>query len=448
VSSGSGRPRWGNPTRLIILSFAVVIGIGTVLLMLPVSSASGIPPRLIDAVFTATSAVCVTGLVVVNTASHWSTFGKSVILALLQTGGLGLMVFATMHALVTGRRIGLRERILLQEQTGQSRLAGLVSLSKRIIIATMVFELIGAIVLGAAIGKARNLPFAESMFQGLFHSVSAFCNAGFDILGDSLVGFQSSTAVVLTVSFLVIFGGLGFHVIVDLYVNRLRWKALSLHSKLVIKMTAGLLAVAAVAFLAMEWDNPGTLGPQGLKTKLLSSWFQSVTPRTAGFNTIVEQNLRAPAALLTMVLMFIGASPGGTGGGVKTTTFAVAATMVRTSVGGAHDVEIAKRRLPTDVVWKALTIILISLTLVLVSTILVSGFEQAPFMDVMFEVMSAFGTVGLSRGITASLSSASKVVIMCTMFAGRVGPLSLAIALSRQKGNGKARYPEERVTVG
>lgn len=448
MASGTGRLPWASPTRLIVSSFAILIAIGSVLLMLPVSSASGIPASPIDAMFTATSAVCVTGLVVVNTAGFWSIFGQTVILVLIQIGGLGLMIFATMHALFTGRRIGLRERILLQEQTGQSRLSGLVSLAKRIIIVTMVFELTGAIILGVSIGKARGLGFAESIFQGLFHSISSFCNSGFDILGDSLLGFQSNVTVISTVSFLIIFGGIGFHVIADLYVNRLRWKALSLHSKLVVKATAGLLLVGALAFLAMEWGNPGTLGPQDFRTKLLSSWFQSVTPRTAGFNSIAEENLTKPAAFLTMLLMFIGASPGGTGGGIKTTTFAVVVAMVRTSVSGGQDVELGKRRMPADVVGKAITIIMLSLSLVIVATMIVSSLEQGPFLDVLFEVVSAFGTVGLSRGLTGGLSTASKVVIIGTMFAGRVGPLSLAVALSRKKGSGKARYTEERVTVG
>ncbi|MEX0974266.1 MAG: TrkH family potassium uptake protein [Bacillota bacterium] len=448
MSSGTLRPKWATPTRLVVLSFALVIMIGTILLMLPVSSKSGASPRLIDAFFTAASAVCVTGLAVVNTAEFWSTFGQAVILALIQIGGLGLMIFATMHALVTGRRIGLRERMLLQEQTGQSRLSGLVSLAKRVIVATLVFELIGAVILGTVIGRTRNLSFAESFFQGVFHSVSAFCNAGFDILGDNLMGFQSNATVILTVSLLIIFGGIGFHVLVDLYVNRFRWNSLSLHSRLALRMSIILLVVGTVAFGALEWNNPGTLGPQGLKGKVLSAWFQSVTPRTAGFNSILEENLWAPAAFLTVILMFIGASPGGTGGGIKTTTFAVVARMVRASVEGGHDVTLEKRRLPQDVVSKAVAILLLALALVVASTMIVSGIEQKPFLDILFEVTSAFGTVGLSRGLTPTLSEASKLVLICTMFTGRVGPLSLAIALSRQRGNGGVRYPEERVTVG
>jgi trk system potassium uptake protein TrkH len=425
-----------------------VIVAGTILLMTPASTYTGVSPRLIDAAFTATSAVCVTGLVVVNTASYWSAVGKIVIMLLIQVGGLGLMVFATMQALLTGRRIGLRERLLIQEQTGQSTLAGLVVLARRITIATLMFELAGAAILGSVIGITRRLSFVEAAFQGVFHAVSAFCNAGFDILGSSLLSYQSNATVILTVGCLIIFGGIGFHVLMDLYVNRFRWAGLSLHSRLAIKVTATLLILGTVSFLVLEWGNAGTIGEMSLRDKLLSSWFQAVTPRTAGFNSIREENLMAPAAFLTVILMFIGASPGGTGGGIKTTTFAVAVRALAAAVEGKHDVTIEKRRLPQDVVTKALSILLISLGLVVASTMILSGTENVSFLDALFEVASAFGTVGLSRGITPNLSNVGKLVLMSTMFAGRVGPLSLAITLSRQRSNGAVRYPEERVTVG
>ena len=448
MSSDAPRRSWATPTRLVVLSFGVVIFAGTILLMIPVSAASGSVTRLIDAAFTATSAVCVTGLVVVNTASYWSVFGKIVIMLLIQVGGLGLMIFATLHALFTGRRIGLRERVLIQEQTGQQRLAGLVALVRRIVITTFVFELTGALILGIAIGRTRNLSLAGAAFQGLFHAVSAFCNAGFDILGDSLLSFQTNAVVILTVGLLIIAGGIGFHVLVDLYVNRLRWSGLSLHSRLALKVTVALILVGTFSFLAIEGRNPGTMGHMGFGDKLLSSWFQAVTPRTAGFNSIPEENLFPAAALLTIVLMFIGASPGGTGGGIKTTTFAVVVTMLRAAIVGEHDVMVSKRRLPPDVVTKAVAILVLSLMLVVSVTLVLTMTENAPFLDLLFEVTSAFGTVGLSRGVTPNLSDAGKLVLMMTMFAGRVGPLSLAVALSRGKSNGALRYPEERVTVG
>jgi trk system potassium uptake protein TrkH len=432
----------------VVLSFGSVILVGTLFLMLPASTYAHVSPRVIDAAFTATSAVCVTGLVVVNTASYWTVLGKTVIMLLIQVGGLGLMTFATTHALFTGRRIGLRERMLIQEQTGQQRLSGLVALVRRIVIATLLFEMTGAVILGSVIGTTRRLPFFEAAYQGLFHSVSAFCNAGFDILGSSLLTYRGNAVVILTVGLLIIFGGIGFHVLVDLYVNRFRWSGLSLHSRLAIKVTLALIVLGTAAFLILESGNPGTLGGMSMKDKLLSSWFQAVTPRTAGFNSIPEENLLAPAAFLTIVLMFIGASPGGTGGGIKTTTFAVAIRALGTSVEGGHDVVFEKRRLPQDVVTKALTIFILSLGLVVASAMILSGTEEAPFLDVLFEVASAFGTVGLSRGITPNLTDAGKLVLMTTMFSGRVGPLALAISLSRQRVNGAVRYPEERVTVG
>lgn len=448
MSSGVPGPSWATPTRLVVLSFASVILAGTVLLMLPVSTSAGVAPKLIDAAFTATSAVCVTGLTVVNTASFWSIFGKVVTLALIQVGGLGLMTFATLHALFTGRRIGLRERLVIQEQTGQSRFAGLIVLMRRIIFATLLFELTGAAILGAVIGTTRRLPFMQAAFQGLFHAVSAFCNAGFDILGDSLVGYQSNATVILTVSGLVIFGGIGFHVLADLYVNRGRWTGLSLHSRLAIRVTAALLIAGTLAVLALERGNPGTIGGMGLKGKLLSAWFQSVTPRTAGFKSILQANLLPPTAFIVIILMFIGASPGGTGGGVKTTTFAVATKFVVSAIRSDENVNFEKRRVPPDVVTKAVAIVFISLGVVSAATLILCATEKATFLQSLFEVVSAFGTVGLSRGLTPSLTVAGKIVLMATMFAGRVGPLSLAIAVSRKRGNGAVRYPEERVTVG
>lgn len=445
----SPAPRaWATPTRLIVMSFAVVILLGTVLLMLPVSTASGVSPSLINALFTATSAVCVTGLVVVNTASYWSVFGQTVIMVLIQVGGLGLMTFATAQLLVTGRRIGLKQRLIIQEQTGQWSLSGLVVLLKRLLAATFLFEAVGAVVLGIQLGRARNLPPLQAAFQGLFHSVSAFCNAGFDILGSSLMDFTDNATVVMTVSLLIIFGGIGFHVIADLYTHKAKWQELNLHSRIAIKTTALLLFTGTLTFAALEWTNPGTMGELSTKGRILASWFQSVTPRTAGFNSIAQENLLPTSALLTIMLMFIGASPGGTGGGIKTTTFAIAAGFVISTVRGRSDVVFEHRRLQLETVFRALAIVLISLSLVMAATLALTFTEKASFLDTLFEVASAFGTVGLSRGITPALTTPGKVIIMSMMFAGRVGPLSLLIALTAPRNGGGIRYPEEKVTVG
>lgn len=448
MSSLEARPRWLTPTRLLVLGFFSVIVAGTLFLMLPWSTFSGQSAPFIDALFTATSAVCVTGLVVVNTASFWSFWGQLVIIILIQVGGLGLMTFATAHALVTGRRVGLRERLIIQEQTGQWSLSGLVVLVRRIILATVIFEGTGAVILGLAFGLTRKLSFFQAAFFGLFHSVSAFCNAGFDILGNSLMDYASSATVTLTVSFLIIFGGLGFHVLADLFVNRGRWDKLSLHSKLVLKVTAALLVVGTLVVFALERDNPDTLMGMSLKGKVLASWFQSVTPRTAGFNSIATDKLKVSTAFFVICLMFIGASPGGTGGGVKTTTFFTAIRFVTSTVTGGGYVNFEKRRLPEGVVLKAVTIILLSLGLVVTATMILTITENASFLDILFEVVSAFGTVGLSRGITPTLSVTGKLVLIVTMFAGRVGPLSLAMALSHKAKGTDIRYPEERVSVG
>ena len=439
---------WATPTRLIVSSFAAVSLVGTVLLMLPVSTSAGVSPGLIDALFTSTSAVCVTGLVVVNTAHYWSTFGQAVILILIQIGGLGLMTFATAQFLVTGRRIGLRQRLIIQEQTGQWSLSGLGVLLRRIFATTLLFELLGAIILALQFGKARGLTPLRAAFYGFFHSVSAFCNAGFDILGNNLMDFNNNALVLLTVSLLVIVGGIGFHVIVDLYTHRAKWKDLTLHSRVALKMTAALLTLGTFAFLAIEGNNPGTMGSMDIRGRLLASWFQAVTSRTAGFNSIAVQNLLTASTFITMILMFIGASPGGTGGGIKTTTFAIAARFAVAAVRGEDDVVFERRRMPQDLVIKAITIILVSTALVMVSTLILTLTENAAFQDILFEVVSAFGTVGLSRAMTPEMTSIGKLVIAGTMFAGRVGPLSLLIALSSPKGSGKYRYPEEKVAVG
>ncbi len=448
MSSLWSRKVWATPTRLLVISFLCLILVGTLLLMLPWSTLAGTSPSFIDALFTATSSVCVTGLVVFNTASHWSVWGKIVILILIQAGGLGLMTFATAHALVTGRRVTLKERLIIQEQTGHWSLSGLVLLMKRVILTTLIFELLGAFVLGIAFGKSMELNLPGAFAYGLFHSVSAFCNAGFDILGDSLIPFAGNAWVILTISFLIIFGGLGFYVITDLYVHKGKWKDLSLHSRIAIKMTIVLLVVGTVFVLALENGNPGTIGGLSLSEKLLSSWFASATSRTAGFNSVPTENLRMPTSFIIIVLMFIGASPGGTGGGVKTTTFYTVTKFVSTLIQGKSDVTVEKRRLPQELVLKALSIVLISIGLIGASIMILTITENQPFLDIVFEVVSAFGTVGLSTGITFSLSSTGKFVLILTMFAGRVGPLSLAVALSRQDSKAGIRYPEEKVLVG
>ncbi|HRC53090.1 MAG TPA: TrkH family potassium uptake protein [Bacillota bacterium] len=440
--------RWLTPTRFLVLSFLCMISVGTVLLMLPVSAASGTGTRFVDALFTSTSAVCVTGLVVHNTAAYWSVFGQVVILLLIQAGGLGIMTYATAHALVTGRRVTLKERIMIQEQMGYWSLSGLVGLMKEVILFTLVFEAVGALVLGVAFSCSMGLEFGEAAFFGVFHSISAFCNAGFDITGSSLMECSGAPWIIIPISLLIILGGVGFYVIADLYSNKAKWGKLSLHTRVALKMTVILLLVGTVFVYALEKDNPATIGNMSIGDKLLSSWFQSVTPRTAGFNSIATEGLRIPTAFFVILLMFIGASPGGTGGGIKTTTFYSTFKFVVSSVRGQEDVNVSKRRLPRNLVTRALVIVLLSIGLIVTSTLLLTITEDAEFLDILFEVVSAFGTVGLSRGLTPSLSDLGKIVVTITMFAGRVGPLSFMIAIYRNSQKPNIRYPEERVSVG
>jgi trk system potassium uptake protein TrkH len=416
--------------------------------MLPVAASGGTEAGFVDALFTATSAVCVTGLVVHNTAAYWSVFGQVVILLLIQAGGLGIMTFATAHALVTGRRVTLKERVMIQEQMGYWSLSGLVALMKKVILFTLIFEAVGALVLGVAFSRSMDLGFGQAVFYGIFHSISAFCNAGFDITGSSLVECAGNEWIIIPVSLLIILGGVGFYVITDVYSNKGNWGKLSLHAKIAIKMTATLLLVGTVCVYVLEKDNPATIGYMSMGDKVLSSWFQSVTPRTAGFSSVAIEGLRIPTAFITILLMFVGASPGGTGGGVKTTTFYSTLKFVGSSVRGEEDVNISKRRLPRTAVQRALVIVLLSIGLVISSTLVLTVTEDAQFLDILFEVVSAFGTVGLSRGLTPFLSDIGKIVLTITMFAGRVGPLSFIIAIYKNSQRSNIRYPEERVSVG
>lgn len=441
-------PRRLRPVSLLVGGFASVILLGSVLLMLPVSSANGAFTSPVDALFTATSAVCVTGLVVVNTAYHWSSVGKVIILALIQTGGLGIMTIATGHALITGRRIGLWERLVIQEQTGAWSLQGLVLLVKRIIIATVILESMGMLLLAVAFSTYGGLDPLKALWFGLFHSVSAFCNAGFDITGRSLMDFVDNALVVFTVTFLIITGGLGFHVLLDLYDTKGRFQLLRLHSKMVLRVTAFLLFLGTAFFFVLEYNNPATMGNLSLQGKALASWFLSVTPRTAGFNTVATEGLRVPTSFLVILLMFIGASPGGTGGGIKTTTVAVLFRSVAAFLKGEEEVRVCARRISAQTVTKALAILIVALGIVVISTFVLCITEEADFLDIVFEVFSAFGTVGLSRGITGNLTTAGKVTLVFTMFAGRVGPLTLAMALSSSRPQPEMKYPEERISVG
>ncbi|MGF7059557.1 TrkH family potassium uptake protein [Brassicibacter mesophilus] len=437
-----------NPAQVLVLGFAGLILIGATLLNLPLASIDGKSIGFIDALFTSASAVCVTGLVVVNTAAHWTIFGKIIILVLIQICGLGFMTMATLVALLLGKKITLKERLIMQEELNQFTLSGLVKLTRYVIISTLIIEGVGAVFLATRFIPTYG-PLKGAWFS-LFHSISAFCNAGFDLTGESIMPFVSDTIVNFTIGLLVIIGGLGYTVYIDLTVNRSIRKC-SLHTKLVLFITIALLLLGFIFIFAVEYNNPDTLGNLSFGGKILASVFQSIVPRTAGFNSIDMASVTNATAFLIIIFMFIGGSPGSTAGGIKTTTFGAIILGIISVLKGNDDVEIYKKRIPHLLIYRALAITGIGLLLVIFVTMVLTITESGySFMDVLFETTSAFGTVGLSRGLTPNLSTIGRLIITLTMFAGRVGPLTMVFALAKkQKENkGKYRYPEERILVG
>lgn len=436
-----------TPPQILVLGFAIVIFTGAVLLALPVSSADGTGTAFLDAFFTSTSAVCVTGLVVVDTGSHYSIFGQVVIMLLIQIGGLGFMTMGTLFALIMGKRIKLRERMIMQEALNQLTMEGVVRLAKSVLVITFLIEGIAALLLG--IRFSIDYGAARGFYYGLFHAVSAFNNAGFDLFGGfkSLTLYTSDVSINLILSSLFILGGLGFIVVVDFYTKR-DWRKFSLHTKIVLSMTLLLLITGAVGVFLIEYNNDNTLGRLSFTGKVLASWFQSATPRTAGFNTIDIAGMRSATQFLFIILMFIGASSGSTGGGIKTSTFGALISAVWAMIRGKEDIQLFERRLPKEIIYRSLTIASIALALVVSVTMILSITESAEFLAVLFEVTSAFATVGLSMGLTTKLTIFGKLVIMLTMFAGRLGPLTIAFALAQKQQKELYHFPEEKIMVG
>lgn len=434
---------------MLAISFAGAILAGTLLLLIPACSASG-GLSLIDALFTSTSAICVTGLIVVDTATHFTLFGQMVILVLLQLGGLGIMTFSTMVLLAAGRPITINDRILVQEGYHPGSPRSFRSLIKNIFIFTAVIEGAGFVLL--SLHFLRDHPWPRALYSGLFHSVSGFCNAGFSIHSDSLVGFRGDIFVNVVMAQLIIFGGLGFLVIGEAVMAgrgllKKQKMRLSLHAKMVLASTTILILGSFFILLVLEKD--GALRSFSWKEKILASFFQVVTPRTAGFNTMDLQALGPAAVLLLILLMFVGASPGSTGGGVKTSTFGVALAFIRSKIAARDSIHMFYRTIAQDNAVKAFTLISLSLSLIFIAgfAVLISQ-PGLPMRDVLFELFSAFGTVGLSLGITPKLTSLSKITVILLMYAGRIGPLTLLLAFSRRRAIGKYEYLEERVLIG
>jgi len=423
----------------------LIIIIGAFLLNLPIASVDGREISWFDALFTATSATCVTGLIVLDTGKDFSLFGQWVILILLQIGGLGIMTFSTMFAFLLGKKITLRQRLILQESLNQFSIGGLVRFAKYILIFAFIFEFAGSLFLYYF---WHNLPTNHHpLFLSVFHAVSAFCNAGFSLFSDSLVRFNTHPAVNLIFIILIIIGGLGFLVLLEIIEYPIK-KKLSLHSKIVLQTSFFLVILGVGAIFFLENHNADTLGLLSFPGKIMSSFFQSITARTAGFNTLATSRLSNASLFFIILLMFIGASPTSTGGGIKTTTFSVLLLNAFASLRGKNNLYIYKRRIPIDVVKKAWEIAFLSLTWVVIMLILLSHVEKLRFIELFFELISAIGTVGLSTGITSSLSLTGKLIIILTMFFGRLGPLALAFSLVTKRKSELIEYPEEKLMVG
>lgn len=437
-----------SPTRIIVFSFAFLILIGALLLTLPAASNDGKSIGFLNALFTATSATCVTGLIIADTLTQWNLFGQLVILCLIQVGGLGIVTLATFFSILLGRKVSIKNRILAQESLNHFTYDSVLKLIKNVIFFTFSVEILGALLLSLRFVPKFGL---RGFYMGIFHSVSAFCNAGFDILGNykSLTDYYNDPVVLYTIATLIVIGGLGFVVWRDLYDYK-KTRGLLLHTKVVLIVTSCLIIFGALFFFILEFNNPLTMGHLSVIERINNSIFQSVTARTAGYNSLPINPMNEISKILTVCLMFIGAAPGSTGGGVKVTTFSVIIMAIVCNIKGASETTILKRRVPHSVIDKALAIVGLSVMLVLVMTTIILAVEQGDFVNVLYEVTSAFGTVGLSTGITSGLHSISKALLILTMFLGRVGPLSFAVslALKGNKGNENIVYPEGKIMVG
>ncbi|MGD9568009.1 MAG: TrkH family potassium uptake protein [Sedimentibacter sp.] len=438
-----------NPYMIFFFGFATIIFIGAVLLSLPIASQNGLSIGFINALFTATSATCVTGLVVVNTATHWTVFGKVIIMILIQIGGLGVMTMTAMISFFIGKRISLKTRLLIMEERNVDELQGVVRLTKNILIFTFGVELLGALLLSIVFIKDYGV--AKGVGFSIFHAISSFCNAGFDLIGNSMINYVNNPIITLAVCGLVITGGIGYFVFWDIYASK-KFHMLTLHSKLVLFITGILLVVGTFVMFVLEKDNPGTMGNLDMSGKINASIFQAVNPRTAGFNSIPIENSRTATSAITVVLMFIGGSPASTAGGIKTTTFGVLVISFYNLFKGKRDFEVLERRILPETTIKAAAILMVSLMLILTVSIILTLTEEATgydFLDILFETVSAFATVGLSRGLTPYLSNAGKIILSALMLVGRVGPMTVAYALLKQNKNiGNYTYPEGKVIIG
>jgi trk system potassium uptake protein TrkH len=448
VPQGHPGGRFRHPGRSIGLGFAAAIAAGSLLLSLPVARSEGSQTPLLDAVFTATSAVCVTGLIVVDTETYWSGFGQVVILILIQLGGLGLMTVATLLAIVFARRLGLRARLLVQAETKAVTAADLRRVVRNIVLFSLVTEAVAATVLAARFMIRYGDPLDQAVWSGVFHAVSAFNNAGFSLYADSLMRYVSDPWVNAVVATAVIVGGLGFPVIFELARAWRRPRTWSVVTRITVVTSAGLLVLGTLVLLATESDNQATLGGLGGADQLQAAFFASTVARTAGFNTVDVAAL-SPESLFAMdVLMFIGGGSAGTAGGIKVTTFGLLAFVLWSEIRGEPEVVVGRRRVPASTQRQAVTVALLGVGLVVSASFALQALSPFSFDLVLFETISAFATVGLSAGITAQLPDAGQVILVILMFIGRLGPLTLASALAMRERHRPYRLPEERIIVG
>ncbi len=437
-----------NPTRTVALAFLLAILMGTGLLMTPMASAGMAPTTLLTAFFTAVSAVCVTGLVIVDTGTHWSFMGQLVIMLLFQIGGFGMMTAATLLGLMVNRSLRLKTRLIAQVETHSIGLGDVSGVAKMVLIVTLVAELVLAVVLFARFHWGYQMPMADAVWHGVFHSVSAFNNAGFSLNEDSLMRFATDAWILMPIATAIVVGGIGFPVFHDIRSRFRDPRHWSLHTKLTLYGTVALLLGGTLILLVFEWSNPQTLGPMGTIDKLLSSFFASVSARTAGFNSLDIGALTHESWALHYFLMFIGGGSAGTAGGVKVGTFLILVLLVYSEIRGRRDSEAFGRRISSTAQRQAITVLVLGAGMVVLGTLVILRGTDLPTDQVIFEVISAFGTVGLSTGITADLPASGQIMLTILMYVGRVGTITLAASLAMGHVRAAYRYPEEHPIVG
>lgn len=447
-----------STTRIIAFGFLGGIIIGTILLSLPIATKDRSITPLVDAAFTATTSLCVTGLTTVTTANHWSLFGQAIILFLIQFGGLGIITFTTTIMLLLGKRITLTDRLLIQESYNLDTLSGLVKMAKKVIMGTLIVEGIGAVFYSFQFIPEYGP--MKGLWYSVFHSISAFCNAGIDLIGDSsFVPYLDNILINVVTMSLIILGGLGFPVWWDFIKiskqaakkeisKKQIFSRLSVHSKLVITVSFIMIVAGAIITFLLEYNNPDTLGNLSIGNKALASLFQSVTTRTAGFATIPQENFLHATSIIYLIWMFIGGSPSGTAGGIKTVTIAVILLSTVSIVKGKKDVEVFRRKISDQYLKKALAVFVVSTVTMLIMTIVLTAVQDSLFLDTIFEVTSSIATVGLTRNMTGSLNDVGKTIIMIAMYLGRIGPITMALAFNINRSHGEKSLPEGRLLVG